>query len=68
MKLNEATIWFLAGWAVTFPIAAPKLIVGEITQDGFLFLTLLGGLVAVLVGMIIDLIATIRQVSHDRKH
>lgn len=68
MKLNEATIWFMAGWAVTFPIAAPKLIVGEITQDGFLFLTLIGAVAAVLVGMIVDLTTTIRQETHDRKH
>lgn len=58
MKLNEATVWFLADWAVTIPIVAPRLVMGEITQDGFLFLALLGALVAVLVGMIIDLITT----------
>lgn len=68
MKLNEATVWFLAGWAVMLPVAAPQLVSDRITVDGFLFLAFLGGLVAVLVGMIIDLITTIGQASHDRKH
>lgn len=58
MKLDEATIWFLAGWAVMLPVAAPQLVADRITVDGFLFLALMGALVAVLVGMIIDLITT----------
>jgi hypothetical protein len=61
MKLNEATTWFLAGWAVTVAITSWWLVTVGITQDQFLFLALLGALAALVLELDQDMYETTRK-------